>query len=77
MVGDATNRYIDDNPSLCEVVTYVNGTNETGGGLIPLVTELDLLDCPKALEVVIAITFVTGLIMVRVCQCVYSDTYVV
>ena len=75
MVGDATNRYIDDNPSLCEVVTYINDTDENDtngtGHLIPLVTELDLIDCPKALEVAIAITFITGLIMVRVEQCVY------
>ena len=74
MVGDATNRYIDDNPSLCEVVTYINDTDENDtngtGHLIPLVTELDLIDCPKALEVAIAITFITGLIMVRVEQCV-------
>ena len=74
MVGDATNRYIDDNPSLCEVVKYINDTDENGtngtGQLIPLVTELDLIDCPKALEVAIAITFITGLIMVRVEQCV-------
>ena len=58
MVGDATSRYIDAHPSLCEVVSDSNDTQ--------IVTKLDVVDCPKALEVVFTITFATGLIMVRV-----------
>ena len=53
MVGDATSRYVDANPSLCETG---NGTEET----------LDISKCPGALEVVFTITFATGLIMVRI-----------
>jgi len=60
MVGDATTHYIDAHPSLCEEVSHDNETNET------VVTELDIANCPKALDVVFTITFVTGLIMVRV-----------
>lgn len=74
MVGDVIKRYVDDNPSMCEVVTYINGTN--GTDVITVVTELEILDCPKVLEVVVALTFLTGLIMVREWQCVYSDTYI-
>ena len=70
MVGDATSRYVDAHPSLCEVVSP--DSNDT--------VTLDLPDCPKALEVVFTITFATGLIMVRVlvqwlyllCACVYD-----
>lgn len=59
MVGDATSRYIDEHPSLCEeVVDFNNVTNES------VTAELDILNCPKALEVVFTITFATGLIMV-------------
>ena len=58
MVGDALSDYIDDNPSLCELVKY----NETTGKNRTI--ELDLADCPAALDVVFTITFVTGLIMV-------------
>ena len=54
MVGDATSRYKDANPSLCK--GYDNETAET----------LDISDCPEALEVVFTITFATGLIMVRI-----------
>ena len=57
MVGDATSRYVDAHPSLCE--TYLNDTdNET------VTIQLDITNCPKALEVVFTITFATGVIMV-------------
>ena len=58
MVGDATSRYVDANPSLCEVVSHDN--NDT------MTATLDLPDCPKALEVVFTITFANGLIMLQV-----------
>ena len=69
MVGDATSRYVHSHPSLCEVVheTVDNKTNITLDceTVEKNVIMLDLADCPKALEVVFAITFTTGLIMVR------------
>lgn len=64
MVGDATSRYVDAHPSLCEAVSYRNETNESGEAVT---TSLDIADCPKALEVVVTITFATGLIMVSFC----------
>ena len=57
MVGDATSRYVDAHPSLCEVVSHDSNYTVT--------TTLDLPNCPKALEVVFTIVFATGLIMVR------------
>jgi len=54
MVGNAQSEYIHANPSLCE------GHDENGSRF-----ELDLAECPAALDVVFTITFVTGLIMVR------------
>ena len=67
MVGDATSRYIDAHPSLCEVVSY----NDSNSNYTPIVTKLDVVDCPKALEVVFTITFATGLIMVRLYVHIY------
>lgn len=64
MVGDATTRYIDAHPSLCEVVSYVNVSDKNETMVEEIVTKLDVVDCPKALEVVFTITFATGLIMV-------------
>ena len=64
MVGDATTRYIDAHPSLCEVVSYANISDSNKTMVEEIVTKLDVVDCPKALEVVFTITFATGLIMV-------------
>ena len=64
MVGDATTRYIDAHPSLCEVVSYGNVSDNNEIMVEEIVTKLDVVDCPKALEVVFTITFATGLIMV-------------
>jgi len=58
MVGNAQSKYIHANPSLCQILDH----NETTGENMTI--DLDLADCPAALDVVFTITFVTGIIMV-------------